>query len=272
MANYDIRPLQLHILNMLVDIDKVCKKNNLRYYIMAGTLLGAIRHKGFIPWDDDIDIGIPRNDYDLLIKNAKEWLPKPYEIICGENDEAYTWPFAKIQDSSTTLIEKMSFNYLGGVYVDVFPLDGVPNNKLLRRIHFAKYSFYKKVLYLTFRDPYKHGKGINSWIPLLCRKIFNTSKVQRSIRNILSKYNFDNCSLIADYDDRLKGVMSKDILGKPTPVLFEGKEFMGVENFHAYLKQKYGNYMEIPKKGKQRQHNFHYLDINTPYRDYLKSR
>ena len=72
MATYDIRPLQLRILEVLLAVDKVCKEHNLRYYIMAGTMLGAIRHKGFIPWDDDLDIGMPRADYDLLIKNAKE--------------------------------------------------------------------------------------------------------------------------------------------------------------------------------------------------------
>lgn len=79
MATYDIRPLQLRILKNLLAIDKVCKEHNLRYYIMAGTMLGAVRHKGFIPWDDDLDIGMPRADYDLLMTNAKEWLPEPYE-------------------------------------------------------------------------------------------------------------------------------------------------------------------------------------------------
>lgn len=268
MASYDIRPLQLHILDILLGIDTVCKKHNLRYYIMAGTMLGAIRHKGFIPWDDDIDIGMPRKDYDLLIKNAKEWLPAPYEMVCGENDKSYPLPFAKIQDSNTTLIERIGLKYLGGVYIDVFPLDGVPDNKMAQRVHFAKYFIYKKILYLTFRDPYKHGKGISSWMPLLCRKVFKTHKIQRSIRNILTKYDFDKQVLIADYDDGSRGVMNKEILGNPTPVLFEGKEIMGVERYDIYLKQKYGNYMEIPKSGQQRQHNFYFLDLKTPYRDY----
>lgn len=89
MATYDIRPLQLRILKNLLAIDKVCKEHNLRYYIMAGTMLGAVRHKGFIPWDDDLDIGMPRADYDLLMTNAKEWLPeshtKPYALRMTKN-------------------------------------------------------------------------------------------------------------------------------------------------------------------------------------------
>ena len=129
MADYDIRPLQLRILKILLAVDKVCKEHGLRYYIMAGTMLGAVRHKGFIPWDDDLDIGMPRADYDLLMSHSKEWLPKPYEAVCAENDPNYPLPFAKIQDADTTLIERMHLKYLGGIYLDVFPLDGVPQSK-----------------------------------------------------------------------------------------------------------------------------------------------
>lgn len=110
MATYDIRPLQLRILKNLLAIDKVCKEHNLRYYIMAGTMLGAVRHKGFIPWDDDLDIGMPRADYDLLMTNAKEWLPEPYEAVCAENDKEYPLPFAKIQDADTTLMNVCILN------------------------------------------------------------------------------------------------------------------------------------------------------------------
>ncbi len=181
MANYDIRPLQLRILKNLLAVDKVCKEHNLRYYIMAGTMLGAVRHKGFIPWDDDLDIGMPRADYDLLMANAKEW---------------------------------------------------------------------------------------SSWIPLLCRKFFTLTGAQESIRKVMKKYDFDQCALVCDYDDGMKGIMSKDILGTPTPIRFEDEEVWGVQKYDAYLSQKYGDYMTIPKQSGQRQHNFHYLDLNKPYRNF----
>ena len=80
--------------------------------------------------------------------NAKEWLPKPYEAVCAENDKEYPLPFAKVQDADTTLIERMHLKYLGGVYIDIFPLDGVPESRMAQRMHFAKYEFYKRVLYL----------------------------------------------------------------------------------------------------------------------------
>ena len=83
MALYEIRPLQLRILEILGAVDKTCREHNLHYYMWAGTMIGAIRHKGFIPWDDDLDIAMPRPDYDQLIAHCKEWLPEPYEMVCA---------------------------------------------------------------------------------------------------------------------------------------------------------------------------------------------
>ena len=94
----------------------MCKEHNLRYYIWAGTQLGAVRHGGFIPWDDDIDIAMPRKDYDLLIANAKEWLPNPYEMVCAENDENYPIAFAKIKIAAQLSSNACTFAILEGLY------------------------------------------------------------------------------------------------------------------------------------------------------------
>ena len=268
MALYDIRPLQLRILKNLQALDAVCKAHGLRYYLWAGTMIGAVRHKGFIPWDDDLDIAMPRPDYDQLIAHCKEWLPEPYEMVCAENDEVYPLPFAKIQDGSTTIIERMHLKYLGGAYMDVFPIDGAPEGWLRQKWHFARYEYYKRMLYLLFRNPYKHGHGPSSWIPLLCRKVYSLSEVQTKIRRILTKYHYDECRLVADYDDGSKGVMPKTVLGVPTPYDFEDIKVLGVEQYDTYLTNKYGDYMTIPDGDHQRQHNFHYLNLDQPYKDY----
>jgi lipopolysaccharide cholinephosphotransferase len=272
MANYDIRPLQLHILNILLAVDRVCHDHQLRYYLWAGTMLGAIRHKGFIPWDDDMDICMPRPDYDLFMQHAAEWLPQPYEAVCAETDPRYPGPFGKVQDSSTTLIERAHINYIGGLYIDVFPLDGVPSNRLLQRLNFARYELQKRLIYFLHRDPYKHGKGPSSWLPLLCQKLTSNAAVQRRLRLIMLRYSYASHQLIADYDDGLNGVCDKAVLGQPTPVEFEGKTVMGVEHADEYLRRKYGDYMTIPDGDHQRQHNFYYLDYQLPYRQYHDSR
>ena len=161
----------------------------------------------------------------------------------------------------------MHLKYLGGIYIDVFPIDGVPENWLARKLHFAKYEYYKRMLYLIHRDPYKHGHGPSSWVPLLCRKMYTMQEVQRKIKNLLQKYDYDSCSLVADYDDGSKGTMSKSVLGTPTAYAFEDTMLLGVEDYDTYLSNKYGDYMTIPKHSAQRQHNFHYLNLDKPYRE-----
>lgn len=268
MAQYDIRPLQLRILDILTAFNHVCSEHNLRYYLWAGTMLGAVRHGGFIPWDDDLDIAMPRRDYDLLMQNANEWMPQPYELVSYETDpEHYPLPFAKLQDASTTLIERMHLSYLGGIYMDIFPLDGMPSSKLQQRLHFIRYQWLKKALYFVHRDPYRHGHGPSCWLPLLCRKLYTMQGLQEKIRNMQRAYDYDTADLIVDHDDGLKGVMPKSLLGNPTPVQFEGKTVMGVEHPHEYLTLKYGEYMVIPDGNHQRQHNFHLLDLEKGYRE-----
>ena len=162
-----LRTLQLHLLDILKSIDQVCKEHDLRYYLAAGTMLGAVRHGGFIPWDDDIDICMPRSDYDCLMRHASEWMPQPYEILCAEYNSDYPSDFAKVVDSSTTLIERQHHRYVGGLYVDVFPLDTISASPVIQRIQTWQYSLLKKCLYLLCRDPYKNGHGPSSWLPLI---------------------------------------------------------------------------------------------------------
>jgi len=268
MAHYDIRPLQLHILKILQAVDKVCQEHHLRYYLWAGTMLGAVRHKGFIPWDDDIDICMPRPDYDMLIAHCNEWFPHPFEVTCAENTKDYPGAFAKIVDSNTTLIEREFYGQASGLYMDVFPIDGVPKTLLARKWIMAQYNFYKKVDYYLHRDPFKHGRGPRSWIPLLCHKAFNKEKVFLKMKGLQKKNDYETSMFVADYDDGYNGIIAKRILGKPTPVEFEGQTFMGVELADEYLRNKYGNYMVVPDVAHQRQHNFFYLDYHLPYKEY----
>lgn len=266
MPKYEIRPLQLHILKNLLAMDELCKKHNLRYYIVAGTMLGAVRHGGFIPWDDDIDVGMPRKDYDLLMQHYQDWIPEPYEIIAYETDENYPFPFAKLQDASTTLVERAHMNYTGGVYIDIFPLDGITSNPLKQKLHLMRYKYLKKVQYFLYRDPYKHGRGISCWLPLLCRKMYTLDEVQRKMKKMQKSVDFDSSELVIDHDFGKRGIMPKAVFGNPKKLLFEGHEVNGVENPDEYLKRLYGDYMTIPPGPKQKQHNFYFLDLENSYK------
>ena len=174
----------------------------------------------------------------------------------------------RVQQSNQVMESASLSTDIGGIYLDVFPVDGAPEGWLRQKWHFGRYEYYKRVLYLLFRDPYKHGRGPGSWVPLLCRRLYSLEEVQGKIRRILTKYDYDSCRLVADYDDGSKGVMPKTILGTPTPYDFEGFRALGVEQYDTYLSNKYGDYMTIPDGDHQRQHNFHYLDLEHAYKDY----
>lgn len=266
MAKYNVRELQLRILAIAKAVDAVCDEHGLDYYMWAGTMIGAVRHKGFIPWDDDLDFAMPRPSYEKLIAHAKEWLPEQFEMVCAENDKVYPLAFAKVQAASTTLIERLHLRYVGGIYVDIFPIDGTPDNKLMRKLHFARYQYYKRVLYFLCRDPFRHGRGISSWPYRLARKMYTLDEVQGKIRRLLMSYGYNSSRLVADYAEGYRGAISKRILGTPTPYPYEDTVLKGVEDYDTYLSRKYGDYMTPPEAAAQRQHNFHYLDLTRPYR------
>ncbi|MCH4099564.1 MAG: LicD family protein [Prevotella sp.] len=268
MANYNIKDLQKVMLKTLLVIDKVCKEHHLRYYIIAGTLLGAIRHKGFIPWDDDADIAMPDNDYQKLVKNWKKWLPINYEIIYSGNNSLYPQPFAKIQDASTTVIEHDHLKYLGGAYVDIFSVNGVSDNKLLQKYQTFRYKFIDKLLYFKYRDPYRHGHSFDSWFILFMHAILNKKKLHKKIDKILNEHTFDKSNYVLVFDDGYKCIVNKDVFGEPKEYEFMGYRLMGVANYDTLLSKMYGNYMKIPPVENRRQHNFKFLDLNHPYRYY----
>lgn len=268
MANYDMRELQLHINKMLLAFDDICKQHNLHYYMLFGTMLGAVRHKGFIPWDDDIDVGLPRPEYELLIQHAKEWFPAPYEFVCHETDPAFLGGIGKMQDSSTTLIERSHVRYLGGVYIDIFPLDGISANPIMQRIQYWRYEYYKKVIYFLLRDPYKHGRGPSSWLPRLVQWLYTDEGAMRRFKKVMTHYDYDKSTYVSALNDGMTSVMPKSVFGDPTPIEFEGNMVMGVAQPHEYLTHEFGDYMWIPPVEKRVSHNFHYLNLHQPYREY----
>ena len=265
--DYDIRPLQLHLQKNLEEVDKAFNAHGLRYFMVSGTMLGAVRHKGFIPWDDDVDIAMPRADYERLIKEWREVLPDFLEFVSPEQDENYPLPYGKIQDNRTTVVEKTYRKYIGGVYLDVFPLDGVPDSALGRWWHFTKYLFYYKMLYYSFRDPFKHGHGVNSWVPRLVQKLTTRRGLHKRIRRIMMRRDYDASPLISEHYNRQRRYFPKEVFGKPTPLEYEGAMLMGVEKPHEYLLEEYGDYLTLPPEDKRHQHHFHFLDLNRSYKD-----
>lgn len=268
--NYDIRTLQFHLLKMMTDIKEVFARHNLTWYMVDGTLLGAVREKGFIAWDDDVDIAMPRPDYERLISNADKWLPYPYEFVSYETDPGYPQHFGKIQDASTTLIERKHLYYLGGVYIDVFPIDGAPEGRFAQKLYNARYQALRKMLYFRCRDPYRHGRGPSSWVPLLLRRLYTVDALQQKIRDWMMKYPFEQSKIAAvNHNDGLGSMVDRrKVLGKPVMIPFENIKAPALADSDAYLTQLFGDYMTPPPPGQRHIHRFHYLDLKTPYREF----
>lgn len=269
MVNYDIDRLHERLLNILLMFDRVCAEHGLRYCICGGTMIGAVRHKGFIPWDDDLDVSMPRPDYEKLIAHAAEWLPEPFEFVCAENDPAYPLPFGKIQDASTTLIEREHLYYLGGCYIDIFPYDAYPDGWLPRKMQRLKYFTLKKLLYMVHRDPYRHGKGVSSWLPRLVRKCFTMQGLQRRIRKVMTRYDYNTANIACSYTDGWHRMLPKSVTDVYGPYEFEGHIVQGIKDYDTYLRKMYkGDYMQLPPEKDRWQHSFHYLDLDHPYREF----
>lgn len=272
MADYQVKEMQQHILSVLLRVDKVCREHGITYYLSDGSMLGAVRHGGFIPWDDDADIAMPRPDYQRFLEHANEWLPEPLEMVCIEQDERCMCTFMKIIDASTTLIERWGLNQLGGVYIDVLPIDGVSNTKWKRKLRFNYFHGVKSLIYLRNRDPYKRGRGYTSWLPRLVQATFKNVTLHKWLQRIEKKHKYEDSKLIADFDSGERSVMPKEVMGKPTPILFEGHELMGVQQPEEYLRRLFGDYMQLPPENKRRIHGFDYVDFEHSYHDYHDTR
>ena len=197
----EIKQVELEILHY---IDKVCKENGITYYLDCGTLLGAVRHQGFIPWDDDIDILVPRKDYEKLFGILKD--DNCYKMIWYKNSPNYPLPYAKVCDCSTITEEredqKVKTNY--GVFVDIFPLDNYPDSKIVREMYILRLKM-NRLLWAYAAYPHKN----NSIRNVVCNVLVRYKKPQyyaERINKIVSKYGRHNTKYC------------RNILGIPRPL------------------------------------------------------
>lgn len=256
----EIKEIELSILK---HIKNVCEENNIRYYLSNGTLLGAIRHKGFIPWDDDIDIFMPRTDYMKLMEILENGFQYKCLSIYNKND--YYYPFAKVVDTSTILIEKNHEKKISGlgVYVDVFPIDGIPKSDIKVKFHFRRMLIYRTILYLslfsTCPPSSNKWKFILKYIVWSFSRLFNWRNIIKTIDKHAMRYDFDNSEKVAcivgSYGKN--EIVEKAIFDKGIQVEFEGESFTAPVGYDDYLTNLYGDYMQLPPIEKRvSHHNF----------------
>ena len=263
--------LQSKLLNMLKWLVTFLDEHNIRYYVVGGTFLGAVRHNGFIPWDDDIDIGIPRSDYQLFLKLIKE-VDNQYAFECPKNcGSDYIYCYGKLFDTTTTLVEKQRRPFVRGIFIDVFPLDGLGKEE--NDAHLFAKKANKKISSYWFKKSAVFRKGrvwYKNVVSFVCKKIavLIPSKTPEQIDSYCSKNDYESSSFVANLFGRYgeKEVFPKSVFGLGKKYKFESIYVNGPEQYDCYLKQLYGDWKKMPPQSKRNiQHDFILLDLNKSY-------
>ena len=269
----DLQKVQFQMFKHIVD---VCNGLGLKYFLVCGSALGAEKYGGFIPWDDDLDIGMFRKDYEIFCLKAQELLPD-YLFVQNYKTDCYS-PiiFTKVRDSRTTYIEK-SVAHLEmhhGVFVDIFPLDGYPIDKKgakilerRKRVFQRKMSCIYDFPNMSFRS--KIGKCIRKGLRYHC----NTQKRIETFERRISSYKVEDSNLICNHGN-WQGQLEyapKEQYGKGKLATFEGMKVMVPERIDEYLTQKYGDWrVDLPESERRGHHYYEVCDCNRPYTEYIK--
>lgn len=247
----EIKSCEIHILETFADF---CEKNNLSYYLDYGTLIGAVRHKGFIPWDDDIDVSMPRPDYNSmceLLKARNNSLTDTIQLKTPYSKD-YQYQICKLVDTSTFVHEiTMKEKYNTSIWIDIFPIDALPSEENDARKFVHKIGSMCKYYFYTIEKRFS-GKSVFGWIKFNILKSiltipFEVFHKQQKIDIVAQKYPFESAShyCVITYPGAVYVPISKDDLDKAS-VLFEGREYTTYKNYDEYLRSFYGDYMQLP--------------------------
>ena len=256
----DVREIQQMELGIMEYIHEVCNKIGVKYFLAYGSLIGAVRHQGFIPWDDDMDICMLRDDYeklqDYLIANPSE----RYQVMSYKNNRNYVYPFMKVMDNQTYLIEEdVRIDSNMGIYVDIFPVDGYEDDqafkdKMTTIIKKRQLSCY------TFKGITNKKSFINSLIryaSVIAFYFTDTNIYVKQIDELAKSRKVEDYELVdyLIYKDMNKPVWKREWLKDVTFGNFEGRDFLIPVNFHELLTSDYGNYMQLPPVEQQVSHH-----------------
>ncbi|MBR4461215.1 MAG: LicD family protein [Erysipelotrichaceae bacterium] len=267
-----LKQLQQICLEIMKSFTRFCDENGLTYYMCGGTLLGAIRHQGFIPWDDDVDLAMPREDYEKLLKIADRFNGDRYQIRhYSLNEESSNAPMMQVVDTKATLLRQWTKKEKRiPVWIDVFPLDGMPRNKLLQKWHYYRYHICQYLMQISDKDNainIRRDRGFlqRIFIAFIFRsdlgKNWDKKKLLSKMDQILMKYPMDHSEMISSFHGTLgkKEILEGKWYNEKALLPFEDGEYCAPKGYDAIMHHYYGDYM-IPKR-RNYEHDFADLQI-----------
>ncbi|MBO5166778.1 MAG: LicD family protein [Lachnospiraceae bacterium] len=268
LSEAELRQVQLIQLEMLDEVDRICKKCNIKYNIIAGTLLGAVRNGGYIPWDDDADVALLRPEYEKFRKACKTELDKDrFYFQDNRNTEGYRWGYGKLRRKGTVFMRQNQEHmpYAQGVFIDIFPLDNVPAAYPIRVLHNLQCFCIRKILWAEVGKKAETNMGMRALYKLL-------SKIPLTV---VYRYYYHMVHYWGQKETKWVRILTfptpnkaygykREWYEKSTNYTFENKVFRGIKDYDAYLNFKFGMYMELPPVEKRKTHPVSSLKLVTP--------
>ena len=271
---YGLLHVQEANLKILKELDRICEKFRIPYVLDAGTLLGAIRHGGFIPWDDDIDVGMYAEDYDRFIRCGADF-GEEFFLQTIETDPGFKTMIARIRLNGTTILEKdfIDADIHHGVFIDVYPLFGYPAEPVRAQMRSWESLLYRMLL--MEEAPRNHGKAAKIVGTVAC-SVIPRSLSRRIVRTIHRKLRSEPpdtryVAFLYGMDVHLLHTIryERSWFGEPVPVKFEDMTLPAPTDWDSYLKLRYNDYMKLPPPEKQNSyHSFEFVDLDHSYEIY----
>lgn len=250
-------------LELLIYFDKVCRANEIKYSLTGGTLLGAVRHGGFIPWDDDVDVFLTRPEYNKLDAAFGNGGNDRYTFVTRKSDRTFNFVYGRLIDTKTIIVPPPNTSSVGkGLFLDVCVVDGLPNNRLLRSLHIAYMRFLFRGRIAVIHNRFGQSKPSKKPIVIFLKKMigcFTTLNFWNScLIKAMDRYSFENSKYVGNFTSQYgrRELLHKSVFDSYTDVVFENHRFMVCKGYDEYLRNVYGeNYMTLPPEEKRKGHH-----------------
>lgn len=253
-----LRQLQMTELELLLEVDRICRKYDIKYNIIAGTMLGAVRHKGFIPWDDDADVALLRPEYERFKKACENELDgSRFYFQDHTNTKGYRWGYGKLRKKDTLFMREFQEHmpYEQGVFIDIFPMDNIPDNYVLRCMHNFHCFCVRKILWSEVGKRADNRRCMRAWFWLLSK--IPEDVIKKHYDQFIEKSNAKKTKLVRMLmfpSPRRNWGYKRQWYLKRKEIMFEGHRLMGAKDYDGYLTHCYGDYMQLPPMSKRKVH------------------